>query len=59
MPTFRLLYLRDSLLEHAEEVEVQDVLEAVQKASGSPQDVRVEIWSESGRVGIIGRSSGR
>jgi hypothetical protein len=56
MKTFRLLYFRESVLQQAEEVQVRDVLEAVQKAAGQPPDVRVEVWSEKGRVGIIGPS---
>jgi hypothetical protein len=56
MRTFRLLYFRESLLEGAEEVRVRDVLEAVEKAAGQPPDVRVEVWSEHRRVGIIGPS---
>jgi hypothetical protein len=57
--TFRLLYFRESLLENAEEVCVQNLLEAVEKASGQPPDVRVEVWVEHRRVGIIGRSPRR
>lgn len=33
VPAFRILYFRDSVLEHGEEVEARDVLEAVQKGS--------------------------
>ena len=56
MKCFRLLYLRDGLLVDAEEVRVRDLLEAVEKAAGQPPDVRVEVWSESGRVAIVGPS---
>jgi hypothetical protein len=54
--TFHLLYFRESLLDHAEEVQVRDVVEAVEKAAGGPPDTRVEVWSEHRRVGIIGPS---
>jgi hypothetical protein len=56
MPTFHLLYFRDSVLEHAEEVEVCDVLEAVQETAGRSADLRVEIWSENRKVATIGSS---
>lgn len=56
MQSFHLLYFRDSLLENAEEVRVRDLLEAVEKAAGQPPDVRVEVWLEHRRVGIIGPS---
>jgi hypothetical protein len=52
--TFQLLYFRESILENAEEVRVRDVLEAVERASGKPSDMRVEVWSDKGRVGLIG-----
>jgi hypothetical protein len=53
MQTYRLLYFRESLLERAREVQVDDVLEAIEKAAGQAPDVRVEVWSEDRRVGII------
>jgi hypothetical protein len=56
MPTFQLLYFRDSVLENAEEVEVRDVLEAVQATAGRSADLRVEIWSEHRKVATIGSS---
>jgi hypothetical protein len=56
MQTFRLLYFRESILENAEEVRARDLLEAVEKAAGQPPDVRVEVWSDHRRVGIIGPS---
>jgi len=54
MRTFRLLYFRESLLEQAEEVSAPSVLEAIRRATGQPPDIRVEVWSENGRVGTIG-----
>jgi hypothetical protein len=56
MPTFQLLYFRGSVLEHGQEVEVRDVLEAVQETAGRPADLRVEIWSENRKVATIGSS---
>jgi hypothetical protein len=53
MPLFRLLYLDDSILEESEEVEARDVVEALHKASGKPPRLRVEVWSEKGRVAEI------
>jgi hypothetical protein len=56
MPTFHLLYFRDSVLEHGDEVELRDVLEAVQAAAGRPADLRVEIWSDNRKVAAMGSS---
>lgn len=58
MPTFRLLHFRDSVLESSEEVQARDVLEAIEKATGKPAHIRVEVWSERGRVAEIGTSPG-
>jgi hypothetical protein len=52
--TFRILYFRESVLEHSEEVEVRDVLEAIDKASAKAPELSVEVWSDQGRVGMIG-----
>lgn len=54
METFRILYFDDCVLDRAEEVQVRDVLEAVDKASGKPPHLRIEIWSNDRRVGEIG-----
>jgi hypothetical protein len=56
MTTFRLLYFRESLLAQAQEVRVRDVVEAIEKAAGQPPDIRVEVWSDNGRVAVIGPS---
>lgn len=56
MQSFRILYFRESVLDHAEEVRVCDVLEAIEKASHKPAHLRVEVWSDKGRVGEIGPS---
>lgn len=58
MQDFRILYFRDSVLEKAEEVRASDLLEAVGRAAGQPPQVRVEVWSDRGRVGVIGPSPG-
>jgi hypothetical protein len=34
-------------------VKARDVLDAVKKAAGQPPDVRIEVWSDKGRVGIV------
>jgi hypothetical protein len=54
MQTYRILYFRESVLDHSEEVRVRDVLEAIEKAAGKPPYLRAEVWSERGRVGEIG-----
>ena len=59
METFQLLYFRGSVLEEAQEVQVRNVLEAIEMTAGQPPDVRVEIWSDKGRVALIGLSPSR
>ena len=56
MQIFRILYFRNSVLEHAEELEVRDVLDAIERASAKAPDIRAEVWSEEKRVGEIGVS---
>jgi hypothetical protein len=56
MPIFQILYFRESVLEHADELEARDVLEAVEKSAGRSSDLRVEIWSNHRRVALIGPS---
>jgi hypothetical protein len=56
METFRLLFFRGSLLERAEEVRADNVVEAIQGVFGSPPEISVEVWSEKGRIGIIGKA---
>lgn len=51
--TFRVHYFRESLLEQAEEVRLGNVIEAVEKASGKPPQLRVDVWSDKGRVAEI------
>jgi hypothetical protein len=56
MPSFRIFYFRQAVLDHAEEVEAGDLVGAVRRASGKAPDLKAEIWSEKGKVGIIGTS---
>lgn len=56
METFQILYFRESVLEDTETIEALDLLEAIERASGRPPDLRAEIWSEKGKVGIVGPS---
>ena len=58
MPAFRIFYFRHSVLDSAEEVEARDLLGTIQKVSGKPPDLRAEIWSEVGKVGIVGPTRG-
>lgn len=58
MPAFRIFYFRHSVLDSAEEVEACDLLQAIQKVSGKPADLRAEIWSDKGKVGIVGPTRG-
>lgn len=53
MQSFRILYFRQSTLAHTEEVQVRDMLEAIEAASRKPPDMRAEVWSEKGRVGVV------
>jgi len=56
MPIFQILYFRESVLEHAEEVDARDVLRAVEKTAGQPAHLKVEVWSEHRKVATIGAS---
>jgi hypothetical protein len=58
VPRFRIFYFKDSVLDQAEEIDARDVLEAIERVSGKPSEVRVEIWSRKGRVGIVGAAKG-
>jgi hypothetical protein len=53
MPTFRILYLRQSKLEHAETLSGLDLLDAIDKASDRVGPETAEIWSDRGKVGMI------
>jgi hypothetical protein len=56
METFRILYLRNNILEDAETVEGPNVFSAVDRACGHPPEVRVEVWRDDRRVAVIGPS---
>ena len=56
MPTFQILYLRENVLAHSEDVDVRDLLEAIEKASSKAPDLTAEIRWEGVRVGLIGPS---
>jgi hypothetical protein len=53
MPTFRILYLRQSKLEHSETLSGLDLLDAIEKASDRVGPETAEIWSDQGKVGIV------
>lgn len=56
MPTFQILYLRESVLDHSEEIDVCDLLEAIDQAMTKAPDLTAEIRSKGGRVGLVGPS---
>jgi hypothetical protein len=56
MPTFQILYLRESVLDHSEEVEVRDLLEAIDLAMMKTPDLTAEIRCNGTRVGLVGPS---
>ena len=53
MQSFRILYFRQNVIEHSEELELRDVLEAIDQAARKPSDMHAEIWSSAGRVGVV------
>ena len=56
MPTFQILYLRESVLDHSEEVELRDLLEAIDRALTKAPDLTAEIRCDGTRVGLVGAS---
>ena len=54
MQRFRILYFRESVLDHAEEIHARDVLDAIEKATSKPPHLRSEVWSDERRVGEVG-----
>ena len=54
MSTFRILYMRESRLDRAEVLNGLDLLEVIDRASDRVGTRTAEIWSEQGKVGIIG-----
>lgn len=53
MAKFRIVFLRESILEASEVIETEDLLKAVQKASSDRLDVTAEIWSCGRKVAVI------
>ena len=56
MPTFQILYLRESVLDHSEDVDVRDLLEAIDLAMMKAADLTAEIRCNGVRVGLVGPS---
>jgi hypothetical protein len=56
MPIFQILYLRDNVLVRSEDVDVRDLLDAIDKASDKAPDLTAEIRCDGVRVGLIGPS---
>lgn len=56
MPTFQILYLRESVLDHSEEVANCDLLEAIDQAMTKTADLSAEIRCNGLRVGMVGPS---
>jgi hypothetical protein len=52
--TYRILYFRQDTLEETEDVQAENLIEAVGKASGKPAHLRAEIWCGEECVGEIG-----
>ena len=58
MPTFQILYLRENVLDHSEELDVRDLLDAIDRAMTKSPGLTAEIRSDGGRVGLLGPSFG-
>ena len=56
MQTFQILYLRQNVLEQSETVEVDDILEAIDHALARTPQLTAEIWTEKGKVAVLGAS---
>ena len=56
MPTFQILYLRESVLDHSEEVDLRDLLEAIDRAMTKAPDLTAEIRCDGARIGLVGAS---
>jgi len=56
MPTFQILYLRESVLDHCEDVHVRDLLEAIDLAMMKSADLTAEIRCNGTRIGLVGPS---
>ena len=53
MQTYRILYLRESRLDHSEILPGLDLLEVIDRATELADNRTAEIWSENGKVGIV------
>ena len=53
MQTFRILYFRECVLDHAEEIRVRDVLEAIEEAARKEPRLRAEVWTGEARVAEV------
>ena len=58
MQKFQIFYFRENRLHHSEELQVRDMLDAVDLVRGSEADMRAEIWSDRGKGGVIGPAPG-
>jgi len=56
MPRFQILYLRENVLDHTEEVDVRDLLDAIDRAMTKAPSLTAEIRRHGGRVGLVGPS---
>jgi phosphoserine phosphatase len=56
MPTFQILYLRESILDHSEEVDLRDLLDAIDRAMVKAPGLTAEIRCDGARVGLVGAS---
>ena len=58
MPTFQILYLCENVLDHSDEIEVRDLLDAIDTAMTKAPELTAEIRCNGGRVGLVGPSLG-
>jgi len=56
MPRFQILYLRENVLDHSEEIDVRDLLDAIDQAMTKAPYLAAEIRSDGERVGLVGPS---
>lgn len=55
--SFRILYLRDHVLQSSELLTEADLLDAIDRASEKVHGTTAEVWSDRGKVGIIDGTS--
>jgi hypothetical protein len=53
MAEFRIVFLRDSILEASEVTEAEDLIRAVQKVSSERPELTAEIWSCGSDTGSV------